>query len=82
MHEVDAVPEATHHGGQVVLCTHAKRTRAEAEAVSRAWNGVDECLEVLGCAEDAGQSKYRHRWVVGMNDESYAGLLGSGTHLL
>ena len=81
MHEVDAVPEATHHGRQVVVGTDTKRTRAEAEAVGWAWHGIDECLEVFGCAEDAGQSEYRHGRVVGVNDESNPSLLSSGTHL-
>ena len=81
MNKIDAVPEATHHGRQVVVGSHTKRTRAEAETVGRAWHGIDECLKVLGSTEDTRQTQYRHGRVVGVNDQSYAGFLCCGTHL-
>ena len=78
--KVDAVPEAAHHGGKVVVGSHSKRAGAEAKPIGWAWHGIDECLEVLCCAEDSGQAQYRHGRVVGVNDEPHACFLRSRAH--
>ena len=81
MDKVYAVPETAHHVGQVVLRAHAEGTRAQAESVGGTGHCIDERLEVVGRAQDAGQAQDGHGRVVGMDDQAYTCLFGRRTYL-
>ena len=81
MHEADPIAELTHHGGKIVVRTHAERSRTETQTVRRAGHLGDEPPEIGGRREYPRKSQNRERRVVGMNGQHDPRLVGCRSDL-
>ena len=78
MHEMCAVGIFARQRGHVVVGSAAERPRAECQSVVLIGHGVEEPLDILVAGDDARQSEYLQRGVVGMHAHVNAILVAHG----